>query len=62
MGDVLPYRSIEVKGKVYAYEKILDSKGSYFVTDDYDHPQEAINDIKEQIKEYCEETHREVKF
>lgn len=56
------YRSEKVKGKVYAYAKILDSKGSYFVSDDYDNPQEAINDIKKQIKEYCEETHREVKF
>ena len=47
------YRNLEVKGKYYAYLCSYDSCGNkddFWVTDDYDTPQEAINELKQELK------------
>ena len=47
------YRDENVKGKYYAYLCSFDSTGSkddFLVTDDYDTPQEAINELKQELK------------
>lgn len=56
------YRDETVKNKVYAYAKIYNSSETYFVSDDYNTPEEAIADIKEQIQEYCNDHDNEVLF
>ena len=45
-------RDENVKGKYYAFLRTLDSTGSYddyWVSDDFDTPEEAINDLKNDI-------------
>lgn len=44
-------RDENIKGKFYAYAKLLDDSGNYWTSDDYDTPEEAINDVKTSMKE-----------
>lgn len=46
------YRNEEVKGKYYAFLRTIDCSGNYddfWVSDDFDTPEEAINDLKNDI-------------
>lgn len=46
------YRDENVKGKYYAFLRTFDSSGNYddyWTSDDFDTPEEAINDLKNDI-------------
>ncbi len=46
------YRDENVKGKYYAFLRTLDSRGNsddFWASDDFDTPEEAINDLKNDI-------------